>query len=44
MEYYLSLAEQMVAHGTHTIAVKDMAGGLTDWGGHRGGRVGWLAD
>ncbi len=26
LDYYLSLAEQLVAHGVHSLAVKDMAG------------------
>lgn len=26
LEYYLGLAEALVAHGTHTLAIKDMAG------------------
>jgi pyruvate carboxylase len=26
LEYYMGLAEALVAHGTHTIAIKDMAG------------------
>ena len=26
LEYYLKLAEQLVDHGIHTLAIKDMAG------------------
>lgn len=26
LDYYLDLADQLVAHGTHTLAIKDMAG------------------
>ncbi len=27
LEYYLKMAEQLVDHGIHTLAIKDMAGG-----------------
>ncbi len=27
LDYYLGLGEQLVAHGVHTLAIKDMAGG-----------------
>lgn len=26
LEYYLKLAQQLVEHGIHTLAIKDMAG------------------
>jgi pyruvate carboxylase len=26
LDYYLRLAEQLVEHGVHTLAIKDMAG------------------
>lgn len=31
LEYYLELAEQLVDHGIHTLAIKDMAGARTSF-------------
>ncbi len=33
LDYYVDLAEQLVAHGVHTLAIKDMAGGWRGWWG-----------